>query len=82
MRITKEQLKSEIDKVRDENLEVLYRIVIALEAPASDEPPPASSEAFFDPEEWRRFIAETYGSCADSPIERGEPSFNLSRRPA
>lgn len=72
MPVTKEQLKAEIDKIRDEDLGVLYRIVLALELPVSEERSPNLPEVPFDPDEWRQFIAQTYGSCADSPIERGE----------
>ncbi len=60
--ITKELLKSEIDKVRDENLGVLYRIILSLEGSASPD----------DSESWSQFVAATYGSFADDPIERGE----------
>lgn len=65
--ITKEQLKTEIDKVPEENLGVLYKIIKALEEPAA----PRES-AFESPAQWRAFIAETYGSTANAPLERGE----------
>jgi len=72
MTITKEQLKAEIDNVREEDLGVLYRIVLALEATPSSAAAPGQAETDFDAEEWRAFVARTYGSCADSPIERGD----------
>lgn len=62
--ITKELLKEEIDKVPDEHLGVLYRIVRALEEDLEASVQPRMSE-----EEWKAWIAETYGSTADHPIE-------------
>ena len=62
--ITKDLLKAEIDKVPEENLGVLYKIVKALEEPREeDRPRPA------DAADWKAWIAETYGSMADAPIE-------------
>lgn len=58
--ITKELLKEEIDKVPDEHLGVLYRIVKAFEEPV---------QARMSEEEWKTWIAETYGSTADHPID-------------
>lgn len=62
--VTKELLKSEIEKVQDQYLGVLYRIIKALEEPGSGSGQPA-------PAAWRTFVSETYGSTAGSPIERG-----------
>jgi hypothetical protein len=67
--ITKELLKAEIDKVPEENLGVLYRIVKALEEPREESGLGARAE---DATAWKAWIAETYGSTADAPIERGE----------
>jgi hypothetical protein len=67
--ITKELLKAEIDKVPEENLGVLYKIVKALEDPSEE------TNARFqtgDEASWKAWIAKTYGSMADAPIERGE----------
>lgn len=64
-RVTKDQIKSEIDKVREEYLEVLYRIVQSLEGPSSRGPQPQGDEAG-----WRRFVSEMYGSTADAPLKR------------
>jgi hypothetical protein len=61
--ITKDLLKAEIDKVPEENLGVLYKIVKALEEPQEDRSKPV------DAAEWKAWIAETYGSMADAPIE-------------
>jgi len=59
--VTKELIKTEIDKVREDNLKALYSIVKALQGPA------AAREA---EEDWHRFVASTYGSLADAQIER------------
>ncbi len=71
--ITKELLKTEIDKVQDKYLEALYQVIAAFEMPrrvvAMDRPVTmkASVEA-----NWHDFIKATYGSLADAPITRGE----------
>lgn len=66
--VTKEQVKSEVDKVRDEYLGVLYRIILALEEPDKMTPRP---EIGGDRKAgWHQFIAEMYGSTADAPLER------------
>ena len=62
--VTKELLKSEIEKVQDQYLGVLYRIIKALEEPGS-------GNRKTDTAGWKAFISETYGSMAESPIERG-----------
>jgi hypothetical protein len=72
--ITKELLKAEIDKVPEENLAVLYRIVKALEEPREEGDLGARAG---DATAWKAWIVETYGSTADAPIERGEsPAFS------
>ncbi len=68
--VTKELIKSKVDNVRDEYLGVLYKIIEALEGPGASPGAPARLED--DKEEWHRFVAETYGSMRDSPIERGD----------
>ena len=65
--INKELLKTEIDRVPEENLGVLYKIIKALEEPAV-----LRESAFESPAQWHAFIAETFGSTADAPLERGE----------
>lgn len=62
--VTKELLKSEIEKVQDQYLGVLYRIIKALEEPGS-------GNRQTDTTAWKAFVSETYGSMAESPIERG-----------
>jgi hypothetical protein len=71
--ITKELLKAEIDKVPEENLGVLYKIVKALENPGEETSARYQAE---DAASWKAWVAETYGSTADAPIERGEPGFS------
>jgi len=60
----RDRIKLEIDKVREENLPVLLKIVQALEEPVG----PSSQRRV---SEWREFLEETYGSCHDAPIQRG-----------
>jgi hypothetical protein len=69
--VTKELLKSEIEKVQDQYLGVLYRIIKALGEPSS-----RRTEA--EQSSWEAFVAETYGSMAESPIDRGsQGSFEI-----
>lgn len=74
--ITRDLIKSEIDKVPDEELPALYRIVKALEQPA--EPMASASTGV---EEWKVFLRETYGSTAPAPIERGAQGRSEVREP-
>jgi hypothetical protein len=50
--VTKELIKLEVDKVREEYLGLLYRVVKALEEPSLRD----------GEESWQQFIAATYGS--------------------
>ncbi|MFW6012295.1 MAG: hypothetical protein ACOC92_01130 [bacterium] len=59
----REQVKAELDKVEDEYLAVVQRMLASLETPSGHERAA---------ERWRDFIASTYGSLADAPIERGD----------
>ena len=61
MTITKDVLKAEIDRVEDRYLEVLYRIIKALEG---------KSQVEFAVGEWQQFLEATYGSTQNAPIER------------
>jgi hypothetical protein len=74
--ITKELLKTEIDNVPDENLGVLYKIIKALEEPAL-----STESAFESQAQWMAFIAETFGSTGDAPLERGEQGSYEVREP-
>jgi hypothetical protein len=74
--ITKELLKAEIDKVPEESLGVLYKIVRGRAEPRQENRPRGVDAA-----EWKSWIAETYGSTADAPIERGEQGSYEVREP-
>ena len=76
--VTKDLLKAEIDKVPDQNLGILYKIVKALEDPAEDTEPRLQPE---DAASWKEWIAATYGSMGDAPIERGEQGSYEVREP-
>ena len=74
--ITKELLKGEIEKLPDEYLEVLFKIIKALESPAETEITnqinTSKSAQYNAKVSWPDFIKETYGCLADDPIERGD----------
>lgn len=72
MTITKEVVKAEIDKVEDKYLEVLYKIIQALEVASAAEPDEAG---------WHQFIATTYGSTQDAPLKRGDQGTYEIRHP-
>ena len=76
--ITKALLKAEIDKVPEQNLGVLYKIVKALEDPRDE---PSSGVHEEDAASWKAWIAESYGSMGDAPIERGEQGSYEVREP-
>lgn len=63
MMITRELLKDEIDKIEDQYLDALYKIITAIK-PSYD----TTSEMTVT--EWHQFIDETYGSLANDPIKR------------
>lgn len=67
--ITKEIIKSEIDNIEDEYLEVLFRIVKALEV---SKKLPKNNFKKKKSLSWHKFIEATYGCLADDPIRRGE----------
>jgi hypothetical protein len=75
VKITKEQIKSEIDRVGDEYLGALYRIVLALEEPVR----PGKDGVESDDLDWSQFVSEMYGCMADAPLERGEQGVPESR---
>lgn len=60
--ITKERLKLEIEKVPDEYIEALYKIIHALEK--------RQTRTFGS--DWLDFIDQTYGCMQDAPIHRGK----------
>ncbi len=68
--VTRTLIKEEIDKVQDSHLEILYRIVKALETPSDSENLPIPKKTKIT--NWKEFIELTYGCMADDPIYRGE----------
>ena len=72
--VTKALLKTEIDNVPEENLGVLYKIIKALEEPTIE-------RTFESQAQWTAFIAETFGSTGDAPLERGEQGSYEVREP-
>jgi hypothetical protein len=58
----RERVKAELDKVDDEYLGVVERMLEALERPSDQER---------TRESWSEFLSSTYGSMADAPIKRG-----------
>ena len=71
--ITRQLLKREIDKVRDEHLPALYNINKVFELPAgellADATSIAAAETTMD---WEKFIQETYGCLQDDHVWQGE----------
>lgn len=74
--VTKDLLKAEIDRVPDEHLGVLYRIVKALEEPAEN---PETGE--LEDRAWKALLKTAYGSTADAPLERGKQGSYEIREP-
>jgi hypothetical protein len=74
--ISRKSLKTEIDKVRSEYLELLYGIIKLLENGAREKvmsaPPQARAPEAGHRLDWHDFIASTYGCLADAPIAREE----------
>ncbi len=81
--ISRKLLKTEIDKVKNEHLELLYGIIKLLEngtrqdvAHDLAEAQPGETSTSLD---WDEFIASTYGCLADAPIVRGDQGHYESR---
>lgn len=79
--ISRALLKSEIDKVKAEYLDLLYRIVKAFENGASKGSTALASESddFRKNLDWQAFVDTTYGCMADSEISRGEQGVSENR---
>jgi hypothetical protein len=70
----REKVKSEIDKVDDRNLEIVYQFLKEI----SDRQKYRQKSRFDDRLDWSHFIDEMYGSMADAPIKRwNEGSFEI-----
>ncbi len=70
--INRRLLKTEIDKVKSEHLELLYGIIKLLENGNQETAVAADLD-------WREFVAKTYGCLADAPISRGDRGHFESR---
>ena len=70
---SRQQIKDEIDGIPRQHLAVLHRIVLALDSGNGGKTSDAKSLA------WGRFIDETYGCLAETPIDRGESADYESR---
>jgi hypothetical protein len=73
--VTRELVKSEIDKLQDRYLETLYRIIKAFDYIPASKKNVAKTEIGQNEDEetreWLSFIESTYGCLSDDPIERG-----------
>lgn len=65
-------MRAELDKVEEEYLELVHRMILSLDRSAGG---PAGAG------DWDAFVAATYGSLADAPIERGEQGDYEDRNP-
>ncbi len=73
--VTKELVKAEIEKVHDDDLELLYKIIKVFESPSQRKKLPYSKRKINKRDlerDWHQFIEETYGCLAEDPIERGD----------
>ncbi len=71
--VNKQQIKDEIEKVREEDLMVIYRIIQALAKTSSIELS-MQSETASKNVNWIQFIDQMYGCLSDDPIQRGDQS--------
>ena len=83
--INKELLKLEIDKVRDEYLDLLYRIIKAFEIATprvlSSFQRGSDTDADIGKINWNEFVANTYGSLSEAPIARCQQGTYEPREP-
>ena len=81
--ISRKLLKTEIDKVKNEHLELLYGIIKLLEngtrKDMTHDLAGAEPSATGAPLAWDEFIASTYGCLADAPISRPDQGHYESR---
>lgn len=69
--VDREQLKLEIDRVQDEYLEALQRIIEAFKLPSETNGRSARTLPAQE-EDWQKFVAETAGAWQGEPLVRGE----------
>ncbi|MBF0201397.1 MAG: hypothetical protein HQK66_08810 [Desulfamplus sp.] len=65
--ITRQLIKKEIDTIPENYIEVLYKIIKALQISNRSDTIKKKSNT-----DWLQFINETYGCLAYDPIERGK----------
>ncbi|MBN1935496.1 MAG: hypothetical protein JW934_12585 [Anaerolineae bacterium] len=68
---TRALLKTEIDALPDEYLEVLHKIIRALAEPLEDVASVAETRQAAQMTEWQAFVQTTFGCLAATPLERG-----------
>lgn len=70
----REKVKSEVDKVDERNLEIVYQFIKQISERQKHMSKPQPTDML----EWSHFINEMYGSMADAPIRRwNEGSFEI-----
>ena len=70
--ITKELIKSEIDHLQEEHLEMLYKVIKAFEMPLIAFERGILPLQAEEQEEWEAFIDRYAGCLRDAPIARGD----------
>ncbi len=70
--VTRDQVKAEVDKIRDDYLPVIYRMILSLETPAGTDGTGGS---------WSEFVATSYGCLSDAPIQRAKQGEFATRDP-
>lgn len=69
--ISRDVIKTEIDKVQDEYLPILYNIIKVFKLPKSKIENVSNRHlSINESREWNEFISNTYGCLKDDPIER------------
>ncbi len=70
--VTRELVKCEIDYLQDEYIEVVYKVIKALEIPVGALERRAGAFPVAEQAAWEAFIDRYAGCLNESPIERGE----------
>ena len=68
---TKELLKSKLENIREEYLDILLRMANSFEA-LGTRTKKTSQQRRLPEDTWLEFIQETYGCLANDPIKRGD----------
>ncbi len=69
--ITRQKIKDEIDKIKDDDLLIIYRILQTLVKTPSLTPLGKQDESNQETS-WIKFIDKMYGCLSDDPIKRGK----------